>query len=293
MISKIKDQIDPNASIYSYPVFPDAIIMFRNAAWKYPVKKIIKIGLTHGAYSFKRTPKSYYYNMFDLFLMTSEADVLRSREKGVYTTKTIGYPKSDTLLDDTYNKDILTELRTKINLNVKKLTLLFTATWDGSGMSAIDKWFNRLPDLYDNYNILVNLHHKMSLYYINYLRSLPGIYFIDQLDIYPYLLISDVCISDTSSLIAEFCVADKPIVTFTVRKTDRTTDDISSIIDKVSVSIDNFEQLPAAINESIAKKKEMSIIRKQIANMLISPLDGKAGFRAANEITKLIPDLKK
>ena len=290
---KLENRIDKEISINCYPAFPDAVIMFRNAAWKYPVKKIIKIGMTHGAYNFKRLPKSYYYNMFDLFLMTSDDDVKRSQAKGVKTSKAIGYPKSDSLLNNTYNEAVLVGIRKTLRLDQSKKTLLFTATWDGSGMSAIDKWYNKLQSLLDRFNIVVNLHDKMSQHYRYHLQHQQGIHFIDQPDVYPYILIADVCITDTSSLIAEFCIADKPIVTFSVNKTERTLEDIIIIIKKVSISIDTFSQLPQAIDEALTRNKEFSLIRKKVIQTLISPLDGKAGIRAANEIVKLIPELRK
>ena len=80
-------------------VFPDTVIMFRKSAWKFPVKQIKKIGFTHGAYSFKRFPKAYYYNMFDIFFLTSDADLERMIKHGVSTGSVIGYPKTDSIAE--------------------------------------------------------------------------------------------------------------------------------------------------------------------------------------------------
>ena len=293
----LKEQLIPllpeKTRIYVYPLcFPDAVIMFRNAAWKYPVPRVVKIGLEHGAYNFKKFPKAYYYNMFDLYLMTSFADERRLRAKGAASVKAIGYPKSDPLINGYYTAEKLAAFRAELGLDPDKTTLLFSSTWDGSGMSAIHKWFDKLPQLAADYNILVTLHPRMSSFYREHLGNVPQVHYVDALDIYPHLLLADVCIGDTNSLIAEFCIVDKPIITFSIEPTERTMDDVIRLIRSVSLQIDSFEQLPDAIAEALRTGKETSRARKEAIKTLIDPLDGKAGLRAAQEILRLIPELQ-
>jgi hypothetical protein len=293
LIPQLKPLMQHKTRIYLYPFcFPDAVIMFRNAAWKYPVKSIVKIGLEHGAYNFKRFPKAYYYNMFDLYLMTSFHDVARIKARGAKPVKAIGYPKSDSLFDGSYPPALLNELRSTLELDANKPTVLFSSTWDSSGMSAVHKWFDKVQSLVTEYNILVTLHPRMSEFYRNYLSKLPGIHYINAVDIYPYLLISDVCIGDTNSLIAEFCIVNRPIITFSIEATARTMDDVIELIKSVSIRIDNFNELHAAIAEALRTASATAPSREQVIGTLISPLDGHAGFRAANEIITLIPELK-
>ncbi|PKN73329.1 MAG: hypothetical protein CVU50_03280 [Candidatus Cloacimonetes bacterium HGW-Cloacimonetes-3] len=293
IIPKLKPMLDHSAKIYLYPFcFPDGVIMFRNAAWKYPVKSIIKIGLEHGAYNFKRFPKAYYYNLFNSYLMTSSHDVARLQALGAKPVKAIGYPKSDTLFNDSYPPELLSELRNTLKLDNHKATILFSSTWDGSGMSAVHKWYDKLQSLVPEYNILVTLHPRMSNFYRNHLANLPGIHYIDAMDIYPYLLISDVCIGDTNSLIAEFCIVNRPIITFSIDATKRTMDDVIELIKSVSIRIDTFSQLRSAITEALNTSTQTAPARTKVITKLISPLDGHAGFRAAQEIINLLPELK-
>ncbi len=293
LIPKLLQMPNPPHKIYQYPwCFPDSVIMFRNAAWKYPVKRIVKIGLEHGAYNFKRFPKAYYYNLFDLYLMTSFADVKRLKALGAKPVKAIGYPKSDPLFDGSYSPELLDKLKDELKLDPAKPTVLFSSTWDGSGMSAIHKWFNQLHIIKSSYNILVTLHPRMSQHYKSYLQKQPGIHFIEAMDIYPYLLLADVCIGDTNSLIAEFCIVNRPIITFSIKATKRTLDDVIELIKGISNRIDYFSELPAAISQALETAEQTSDNRKQVISTLIDPLDGKAGWRAAQEIIKLIPELK-
>ncbi|MCK9310584.1 MAG: CDP-glycerol glycerophosphotransferase family protein [Candidatus Cloacimonetes bacterium] len=293
LIPKLQPMLPPATKIYLYPFcFPDGVIMFRNAAWKYPVKSIIKIGLEHGAYNFKRFPKAYYYNLFNLYMMTSMHDVTRIKARGAKPVKAIGYPKSDSLFDGSYPAEQLNELRNTLNLDKDKPTLLFSSTWDGSGMSAAHKWYDKVQSLATAYNVLVTLHPRMSEYYKDYFANLEGIHYINAMDIYPYLLISDVCIGDTNSLIAEFCIVNRPIITFSIEATKRTMDDVIELIKSVSIRIDSFEELPAAIDEALSTATNTAAARAKVIRTLINPLDGNAGLRAAQEICILLPELK-
>lgn len=290
---KVRDNLQAmNYTAKRSPYFPDAVIMFRNSAWKFPVKQITKIGFTHGAYSFKRYPKAYYYNMFDVFLMTSDADVERIKKHGVTTAKAVGYPKTDSFLDGSITPDSLKQLAARLGLDDAKKTVLFSATWDGSGMSAIDRWFDRLDTLTPAYNILVTVHSWMSEHFVQVLKKNEHIHFIQDMDILKYLMLADICISDTTSLIAEFCLLDKPIITFRVPPTPRTMPDVMQMIESVSDRIDTFEELAPAIQRALDSPNERQEQRQQAARTIVYPFDGKAGLRAAQDIFKLLPWLK-
>ena len=213
------------------PDFPETVIMFRNSAWHFSVKEINKIGFEHGAYNFKRMSKSHYYNLFNVFCMTSEHDVKRAEANGVQTAISVGFPKIDDVFDGSISTKELNELKNKYNLDNNKKTILFSATWDGSGMSGIEKWYNKLDKLTTKYNILATIHPWMSEKYSIPLKNNKNIQFIDSYEILREILISDVCIGDTNSLIAEFCLLDKPIITFKVPFTDRTTADVIELIE--------------------------------------------------------------
>lgn len=293
IIPKLKQYLKPNTKIFLYPFcFPDAVLMFRNAAWKYPVQKIVKIGLEHGAYNFKRFPRSEYYNLFDLYLMTSHFDVQRLKSRGAIPVKAIGYPKSDSLFDGTYTEESLSSLRRSLKLSPEKPVILFSSTWDGSGMSAIHKWYNQLPLISSEYNVLVTLHPRMSEFYRDYLRKQAGIHYIEDMDIYPYLLLCDVCIGDTNSLIAEFCIVNRPIITFSIEPTKRTMDDVIELIKSISIRIDDFKELSMAIETALRTAKDTAKARREAIQTLIDPIDGKAGLRAAEAITNLVPELR-
>lgn len=275
------------------PVFPKAVIMFRHAAYKFPEEKIIKIGFRHGAYHFKPFAGTKSYNMNTVFFMTSQKEVDLAKEQGIHCGVGIGFPKLDPGFDGTYDEHYLTDLKKRLNLEENKKILLFTATWDKSGISAVDRWYDKLGDLTDQYNILVTVHPWTSLKFINVIHHTKGVNFIDDKNIIPYIMISDICIGDTSSIIAECCAFEKPIITFRVPDNKRTVPEVKKIIKRISYRIDSFEELQHMIIHCLENPLEKNKNQKEANHIMFDKLDGKAGKKAAEYMIGLLPELNK
>ena len=89
------------------------------------------------------------------------------------------------------------------------------------------------------------------------LKNNPDLVFIDDYEILRYIMIADVCIGDTNSLLAEFCLLDKPIITFRVPVTARTMPDVMELIEKISIRIDTFEELAPAVERLFKNGDEL------------------------------------
>lgn len=271
-----------------WPAFPQAVIMARHALHKFPESSMIKIGLRHGAYHFKRLIKAKKYNAFDLYLMTSKREVEVAEKMGIHGAKATGFPKLDPAFDGTYSAKRLDALRKKIISDPQKPILIFTSTWDQSGMSAIAEWVARLGELTGRYNILVTVHPWTSKHFVDVIKQTPGVYFISDKNVLPYLMLADMMIADTSSIIAEFCALNKPIITFNVPERNRSTPEVRKIIADMSIRIDRFEDLDHAIEQCLEKPDEKSEQRRRANEIFFLKLDGKAGERAATEIETLL-----
>ena len=229
-----------------WPVFPETLIMARHALHRFPINNIHKIGMMHGPYYFKKMVRAERYIAFDLYLFTSAAVLNQAKEKGITNGVVGGYPRIDAFRDaETIRQSHL--LGIEAGLPNGKKTLLFTATWDRSGQSAVHKWIDRLRTLKARYNIVVSLHPMMSKSICDKLRSMKGIFVAAQHQLYAYMLLSDILISDTSSIIAEFCALDKPVITFSVGQANRLTPDIQAMIRDVSIQISSLEELDGAV----------------------------------------------
>lgn len=278
-------------SCISHPAFPRAVLMARHSAHFFPCPEIIRIGFRHGPYCFKAFAKSEYYNLFHLFFMTSEVEVEKARACGILSGKAIGFPKLDPAFDGTWNEETLAPYRKSLGLDHKKPTVIFTSTWDKSGMSAIDQWISYLPELAKKYHVLVTVHPWMSSRYVKRLQSTPGIHFIEDPDILPYLMLSDCLVGDTSSIIAEFCALDKPIVTFRVPRGPRSLPEIEEMLEEISIRIDRGSELATALQRCLENPNERKAFRHKAIATIFGILDGKAGLRAAEIIREQIPDL--
>lgn len=274
-----------------YPSFPKAVIMSRHATHKFPEDKVIKIGFRHGAYHFKAFSKAQYYNAFDIYFVTSQKEVKLAEEMGITSTEAIGFPKLDPAFNNTYCEGRLKSFRKNANIHQNKKTVIFTATWDRSGMSAIEKWIDILPKLRHQYNILVTVHPWTSRKYVGRLCHLEGIFFIEGPEVLPYLMISDVMVGDISSIIAEFCALDKPIVTFKVDGGKRMLQEITQLLQDISIRIENAGQLDDAIEACLRNPMEKSHQRQNANRIMFDRLDGQAASRAVMKLKEWIPHL--
>ncbi len=269
------------------PNFPKAVLMCRHAAHKFPVKKIKKFGCRHGAYHFKEFTHSFSYNAFDLYFVTSQKEVEIAQENGISSTCAIGFPKLDPAFDGTFKESTLESFRHTAKLDSNRNTVIFTATWNKSGMSAIDRWIGKLYTIAHKYNVVVTVHPWTSPHYITRLRRMDNIYFIEEPDALPYLMLADVMVADHSSIIAEFCALDKPIVTFKTPQNQRSPKEIRELLQDISIQVMNFSEMQNAIETCLAYPAAKKSQRNAANTLMFDRfLDGNAGKRAAEMILR-------
>ncbi len=270
-----------------WPAFPNVVIMARHAFHKFPSHKIIKLGLNHGAYHFKNFIRAEKYNVFDLFLFTSEYEVKEAEAFGITCGQSGGFPKIDSFWLDGVDKKV-EKLKKELKFNNRKPNILFSATWENSGMSAIDKWFDKLGELTDDFNVMVTLHPFCNKTYSDTIRNTPGVHFIEDTKNYLYLKLADLMVGDTSSIIAEFCTLDKPMVTFKVKESRRLMPDIVKLIEEVSYPIDEYNELKTSIKYALSNPYEKSYQRQKYNKIMFEDLNVKHGKIAAAKIQKIL-----
>lgn len=261
------------------PAFPKVVIMARHALHRFPYKKIRKIGMRHGAYHFKKMISKEKYNAFDLFFFTSIKELEIAEKLGITSGAVGGFPK----LDDAFNGSIsnldLEKLRARIGIDPNKPIILFSSTWDKSGMSAIHKWINRIESLSDDYNILVTLHPFIKNKY-----KFKKCCFINDKNILPYLQLSDVIIGDTSSILAEACALKKLIITFKINNAIRLSNEIKKLISEISIQIDDFSELRSTINMLLLNPHCLKQPQEKWNAIMFDKLNGKHGKTIAELI---------
>lgn len=277
-----------NISYKRMPYFPKAVIMARQQPYKFPVNQIIKIGFDHGLYQFKKWTSARNYNDFDVYLVSSDEQVKLALQNGIKSTFAIGYPKLDKAFNGECDENYLFKISKSINIDSSKKTILFSSTWNVNGLSQVHKWIDRISELTNEYNVLASVHTWTEKKIIKKLKSIQGVIYLEEYDITPYLMISDLLVGDYNSLIGEFCALNKPIITFKVPESNRTIPEILLMLKQISIQVENFDELKDAIKKSLLNPYEKSTERMKANTILFLKLDGQAGKRAAEKILETI-----
>ncbi|MBW6479430.1 MAG: CDP-glycerol glycerophosphotransferase family protein [Bacteroidales bacterium] len=274
----------------AWPAYPRILVMARHAFHRFPIKAIKKIGMKHGTYHFKKMIHPKKYNEFDLYLFTTGDETKMAARMGIQHGVEAGQPKLDAF-SHPRTREMSEEISKLDFFDPAKHTLLFTTTWDKSGLSAIDLWIDKLPELSKRYNILVSLHPMMSVYYFEKIRAMQDIYFTDSYHLPASMLLADFLISDTSSVMGEFCALDKPIITFAVEKGWRLTPEIKEMIKEISIQIREAGELDHAVDQYQSDKELKRASRLHWRKVFYGETEGSQGLKAAKVINSYVKSI--
>ena len=225
-------------------------------------------------------------------------------------TYNIGFPKSDALIKGDYSKK---QVLSTLTLDATMPVILYAPTWDKG--SALDMYGELVIEklLDSNANILVKLHYmsyeSMSIpdepTWHERLRKFEGnrrFRHLGNQPIDPYLVASDVLVTDISSASFEFMILDKPVVFIDcpdffnntlgsaryVRRGDDVLNDIRANAGRsAGLVVPEPAYLPDAIKRSLQNPGEFSALRRAVRDQLLyNP--GRATEAAAEALLDLI-----
>ncbi len=245
----------------------------------------IKVQIFHGLGVEK---KSHYKirHFFDVYLTSGPfvTEKFKNLQKkyGYFLVKETGWPKIDYILNyDTTN------LRKRFSIPVHKKVILYAPTFSRSMESASDL-LPLIPEIVEENEIwLLKFHELMDKKVIDSIKNkdLSNLRVIDTIDITPLLHLSDIMISDTSSVIYEFLTLHKPVITYRTH----------SRKDK-GIDIYDPHQLREAVNKAYTTSFK-NHAQKQLAD--VNPyLDGNISKRIFDTLkdirqNNLLPEKKK
>lgn len=195
---------------------PDVVFVPGNVV--YPRLQGIKVQIFHGLCEEK---KGHYKitGFFDLYctsgpLITARFQQLAQR-KGYFVVRETGWPKIDRLLAP-FNR---TELAQRLGLPVEHKIVLYAPTFSPRFKSSRKMLtvIREMPRPDETW--IIKLHDLMDPSERESFRRLAcdRIRFYESPDNIPLLQVADVLISDTSSVVYEFMLLDKPVITLNAR----------------------------------------------------------------------------
>ena len=237
----------------------------------------IKVQLFHGIGIEK--PSHYQIrHFFDVYLtsgpcVTERFIQLQDRYKYFLVEET-GWPKIDYILDYPAS-----HLKKELGIPKEIRVILYAPTHSRSMQSA-DQLLSIIPKTIQKDEVwIMKFHEFMDVQIISKFMNeeIENVIFAHGYDVTPYLHVSDVLITDTSSVAYEFMVLDKPVITYCT----------SARFDK-GINITEPNQLRDALDRSLSNPAELQKNRRKHLTEVNPNLDGGISRR----IFETLEDIK-
>lgn len=247
-------------------------------------------------------PKSCYYTVSDSnpSVRFVEGPYRTERLQEMYPSSKFvdaGYAKLDPIISGETNARSVKDL----GLDPNKPTLLYAPTFYPSSLEVFSKGF---PKEFSEYNIILKPHYfslanpkyKGQKKRLEHWAKFDNVYLagLDEVNILPFMGLSDLLISDASSTLFEFAALNKPIVwcdfyklrwsyrgPFKYRFDKRMDQDLYEYAD-VSAHAGKYKGLKAAVDSQIKNPLEYEAKRKEYTLQLAGTVDGKVSHRIAD-----------
>lgn len=237
----------------------------------------IKVELFHGFHARKRSNERGHFrirNFFDLYC-TQGPDTTGTFKQladklGFFEVKETGWPKMDPL----FSGGAATAVAKA------RPVILLTSTFTPR-LSAAPVVFETIRRLAQNkkWEWMVNFHPKMDADVVNAYKSIQNdnLRFIETDDLIPFLKSADLMVSDTSSVISEFILLHKPVVTFNNRSPGSHLINIT----------DPFE-LESAIETGLGKPESLMREIRSYSDWIHPYRDGRSSIRVLEAADSLV-----
>ncbi len=230
----------------------------------------IKVELFHGIGIEK--PSHYKIrHFFDIYftsgpVVTKKFKKMQKKYKYFKVIET-GWPKIDHIVG--YNT---TDIRKRFKIPENKKVILYAPT-HSSSMESASEILSSIDSIQRSDEIWFCKPHEFMKKELLLKLKMMNIRLISSYDITPYLHIADVMISDTSSVIYEFLILDKPVITY------RTLSRKSK-----GINIDSPSQLRTAIDRSLNNPEEFSSLRQEHIKAVNPLVDGTICLKIISQL---------
>jgi CDP-glycerol glycerophosphotransferase (TagB/SpsB family) len=256
------------------------------------------IFLGHGTGDKKYGGKSISIDKYDYIFLTGEKHLAKLKDVGLNIASEklikIGNLRFDDYVNNKFDRSELLKMR-KIK-DTSRLNILYAPTWKWGNGTLMKYFFRFAREITKEYNLIVRPHHfdARKIPFLQLWVKLNGIrnlYFSNSIklktsDTFQDFVLSDLMISDTSSVLYEYLITRKPII---VAQKDQTG--LHNMSDNMNIMkyADTFES-NQDILEIIKKNlndKTLPAKFEELLNNCFYFNDGNSTKRAVNFINSL------
>ncbi|WP_438865512.1 CDP-glycerol glycerophosphotransferase family protein [Neptunicella sp.] len=242
----------------------------------------LKVSLHHGFMGFKTRAKdnvNYFFvirDCFDLYCTygptTTEPYKVLAKQLGHFRVQETGFSKMDPYFNTSKSS----------NPDKQRPIILFSSTFSPRMTQA--------PALIDTIKQLslsrewewkVTFHPKMDKSVVNAYKAIQhdNLTFIETDDLTPYMLEADLMLGDNSSMLIDFLLLDKPVVTF---KNEHPMPHLLNVIEK--------EKLHETMQYALGKPEELMVKIRDYAQQTHPYTDGKSSVRVLDAVDAFYED---
>ena len=251
-------------------------------------------------------PKACYYTVSDAkpTVRFVEGGYRKQRLEQMYPEQEFvdtGYAK----LDPVINGELANMKPSDYGLDDNKKTLLYAPTFYPSSIECFSKQF---AQEFSEYNIILKPHYfslvsekyKKQKKRLEYWAQSENVYLAreNEVNILPFMAVSDVLVSDASSTLFEFAALNKPVVwcdfyklrwgyrgLLNFRFKERMDEDLYKYAN-IAAHAKNYKELKAVVESQVNNPDEYKQAREACTQDLAGTVDGKVGDRIAQYIRK-------
>jgi hypothetical protein len=242
----------------------------------------VKVQIFHGV-GIEKESHFKIRHFFDVYLTSGPYVTERfrklQRKHEYFLVEETGWPKVDYILQYPTGN-----IRTLFNIPEHKKVILYAPTFSDK-MHSASELLPAIPSLVRDDEVwLMKFHEFMPEDVVSNMREkeFEWLRIIDHYDITPYLHIADVLVSDTSSVVYEFMVLDKPVITFrTLSRHDK------------GINIEEASDLRTAIDRSLENPSEFRHLRQKHLSEVNPYLDGQISARVFQTLETIRDNLPK
>jgi len=220
----------------------------------------------------------------------------------IHKIYSVGLPKLDILFNNTFNRNTLLK---DIGLDPQKKVILYAPSFKPTSIFSIGK---EVVMLSEKYQVIIKLHpyswtglytsHEQHLIFERFKKQYPGFYLVppENHDIRPFLFVSDVIISDGSSVINEFLALERCGIIVDLPDDELTHGDGKPLLENSSsewlkesfIHIKPGDSLVVAIEEALNPSEKRKNKIREDKNYIFSHTDGSSAQRVKEIVVGLL-----